>query len=208
MKLFSGAVKVRSCRQIDVFSLFGTLGPCSNPGFSFLTSSAYDKLKYEWFDVNICPCVLFVYRSMQKLTQLERLDLGSNEFTEVVSICHVEAVSPFSWCPHLTHPFLAFYLFFFCSLILKVAFSQGCVTFPSCWGLSFLWILLSTLSLNLLSCVHTNSLRCWISWLELESCGWMETDWHFYLGYRMHSLLNFFHSHVACLLVTGSYLKR
>lgn len=59
---------------------------------------------------------------MQKLTQLERLDLGSNEFTEVVSICHVEAVSPFRQCPHLTHPFWAFYLFFFCILILKVAF--------------------------------------------------------------------------------------
>lgn len=34
--------------------------------------------------------MLFVYRSMQKLTQLERLDLGSNEFTEVVSICHLD----------------------------------------------------------------------------------------------------------------------
>lgn len=41
---------------------------------------------------------LCVCRSMQKLTQLERLDLGSNEFTEVVSIfqsvCHCSGLSP------------------------------------------------------------------------------------------------------------------
>lgn len=41
---------------------------------------------------------LCVCRSMQKLTQLERLDLGSNEFTEVVSIfqsvCLCSGLSP------------------------------------------------------------------------------------------------------------------
>lgn len=37
--------------------------------------------------LNVC-FFLCINRSMQKLTQLERLDLGSNEFAEVVSVCH------------------------------------------------------------------------------------------------------------------------
>lgn len=45
--------------------------------------------------VNVPPCVC-VCRSMQKLTQLERLDLGSNEFTEVVRI----RLSAGAWGPY------------------------------------------------------------------------------------------------------------
>ncbi|XP_061655251.1 erbin isoform X3 [Phyllopteryx taeniolatus] len=42
---------------------------------------------YDPADVCVCVCVCAcVRRSMQKLTQLERLDLGSNEFTEVPEV--------------------------------------------------------------------------------------------------------------------------
>lgn len=60
--------------------------------------------------------MLFVYRSMQKLTQLERLDLGSNEFTEVVSICHFDLKLSHLLDGDLISPFLflpfSFFLYF------------------------------------------------------------------------------------------------
>lgn len=61
-----------------------------------------------------------VCRSMQKLTQLERLDLGSNEFTEVVSI---------SLPACLQGPGALFFLFFLINLIRVTSSSSSISTF-------------------------------------------------------------------------------
>lgn len=73
-------------------------------------------------------CLLCVYRSMQKLTQLERLDLGSNEFTEVVSICRGPgALLPF-W-GDLVSSLLICSLFFPVILKWKLGFQGPRITF-------------------------------------------------------------------------------
>lgn len=53
-----------------------------------VSSELYFGLNPSWW--TICKsefhlgCLLLCYRSMHKLTQLERLDLGNNEFSELV----------------------------------------------------------------------------------------------------------------------------
>ncbi len=64
---------------------------CDQPVWCFHTTKNEWMLWYvyvlNWNEFNpwLMLVILCVCRSMHKLTQLERLDLGSNEFTEVVS---------------------------------------------------------------------------------------------------------------------------
>ena len=58
----------------------------------------YQTMRFESFcviDIFVWLILCyFVHRTMNRLTQLERLDLGSNEFTEVVSPRVSQAMSP------------------------------------------------------------------------------------------------------------------
>lgn len=75
--------KVAVAGQPDALHTYSSSKPMTTQIYACVQN--LNVLNPEFIVLVMCVCVTCVCRSMHKLTQLERLDLGSNEFTEVVS---------------------------------------------------------------------------------------------------------------------------